>query len=88
MINLIPLPYKILGVVALIAAAFTFGYYKGVGAGRVAQLKDTVAAYETRQRIDQNTADLSVVDTCIALGGLPDTCRNELRGMDETPAGK
>ncbi len=84
----IPLPYKIIAVVAVVAAAFSFGYYRGDAAGRVAQLKDTVAAYEARQEIDTDIARLSRVDTCIALGGVPDTCRNELRGLDEAPKGK
>jgi hypothetical protein len=88
MISLIPLPYKILAALAIVAAAFSFGYYKGIGAGRVAQLKDTVAAYETRKDIEQGTADLGTVDLCIALGGMPDICRNELRGMDPASDGK
>lgn len=87
MINLIPTPYKIIAAVAAIAAAFSFGYYKGVGAGRVAQLKDTVAAYETRSEIDSNISRLGNVDLCIALGGVFADCE-QLRGMDETPAGK
>ena len=85
--RLIPLPYQILGVVALIAAAFSFGYHKGIGAGRVAQLKDTVAAYETRTDIDQNTGRLGDRDICIALGGLPEQC-DELRGLEPASEGK
>jgi hypothetical protein len=72
--TLIPLPYQILGVVAVVAAAFSFGYYKGIDAGRVAQLKDTVAAYETRTEIDANTSTLGDVDLCIALGGTRENC--------------
>jgi len=83
----IPLPYKIIGVVAIVAAAFSFGYYRGDAAGRVAQLKDTVAAYETRKDIDANTATLGDYDLCRALGGLHDQCV-ELRGLDEAAKGK
>jgi hypothetical protein len=87
MINLIPIPYKIIAAVAAIAAAFSFGYYRGINAGRVAQLKDTVAAYETRSEIDTKTSNLGGYTLCRALGGMHDQC-NELRGMDETPASK
>lgn len=83
----IPLPYKIIAVVAVVAAAFSFGYYRGDAAGRVAQLKDTVAAYETRKDIDTNTAALGDYDLCRALGGLHDQCL-ELRGLDEAAKGK
>lgn len=85
--SVIPLPYQILGVIALVAAAYALGHYKGVDAGRVAQLKDTVAAYETRKEIDQNTGRLGDVDVCIALGGLPEQC-DELRGVEPTSEGK
>lgn len=83
----IPLPYKIIAVVAVVAAAFSFGYYRGDAAGRVAQLKDTVAAYETRKDIDTNTAALGDVDICIALGGMRSDCE-QLRRVDEAPEGK
>lgn len=88
MINLIPLPYKILAALVIVAATFSIGYYKGIGAGRVAQLKDTVAAYETRKDIDQDTTDLRGYDLCLTLPGvLPEQC-DELRGLDTAPNSK
>jgi len=86
--SVIPLPYQILGAIVAVAASFGFGYYKGIDAGRVAQLKDTVDAYETRQNVDANIAKLGSYDLCLTLPGvLPEQC-DELRGLGKAPEGE
>lgn len=84
---MIALPYKLLFIVSLGAGLFALGYLQGVGAGRVDQLKDSVAAYEKREKIDADVQAATRRDLCISLGGLPDDC-NELRGLEAAPAGQ
>lgn len=70
---------------ALIAVAlFGGGYWKGRADLRADQVKDTIAAIEKRERIDDRVKGLDGVDLCNELlgGGMHDEC-NELRGVEE-----
>lgn len=66
---------------AVIAAVFAAGYTKGKSDGRVAALKDTVAAYQKRGDVDATVRNMDSVRLCAELGGLPDECAG-LRGME------
>ncbi len=71
--------------VALIAAAlFGAGYWKGRGDSRAEQLKDTVAAIEKREKIDERIQGLDGIALCNELlgGGMHDECQ-QLRGVEE-----
>lgn len=61
--------------VALFGCVGGLAYSSGHKAGRVSQLKDTVAAYDRRIGIDGNKNGLGRVDLCLELGGLHDECQ-------------
>lgn len=84
---MIPLPYKVVAVFALVASAAIVGYVKGNSAGRVEQLQDTVEAYEKRKGIDNAVSSVDRYRVCVDLGGMPDECQ-QLRGLDEAAEGK
>ena len=70
-------------VLIAVAIAVVAGgaYWKGLQAGKVQGLKDTVQAYKNREQVDENINRLGAYDLCIELGGLPEQCA-ELRGVD------
>ena len=75
--------YSRIGAAALLAVAlFGAGYVKGRTDGRVAQLQDTVDAFEKRKTIDRDVQDMRPRALCIELGGVPDQC-DQLRGVDQ-----
>lgn len=84
---MIPLPYKVVAVFALVVGAAIIGYVKGNSAGRVEQLQDTVEAYEKRKGIDHAVSGVNRYRLCVDLGGMPDECQ-QLRRMDEAAEGK
>lgn len=75
---------RLVAAAAVIAAVFASGYAKGRSDGRVATLKDTVAAYQKRGDVDAKIRNMDSVDLCVELGGLFAECI-ELRGMGEDP---
>jgi len=82
------LPYKI-GPAALMAAGiFASGYMAGRQHGREATLKAAVQAYQTREKINHETANLDPSRLCLALGGVQSECDDLLRGMDKAASGK
>lgn len=84
---MIPLPYKVVAVFALVVGAAIIGYVKGNSAGRVEQLQDTVEAYEKRKGIDHAVSGVNRYRLCVDLGGMPGECQ-QLRRMDEAAEGK
>jgi hypothetical protein len=70
----------------LIAAVLLFGagYLKGRSDLRTEQLKDTIAAIEKRERIDDRIQGLDGIALCNELlgGGVHDECQ-QLRGVEE-----
>jgi hypothetical protein len=72
--------WRLGAMAAVIAAVFAAGYVKGKSDGRVAALKDTVAAYQKRGDVDATVRNMDAVDLCVELGGLPDECAG-LRGL-------
>ena len=84
---MIPPPYKVVAVFALVVGAAIIGYVKGNSAGRVEQLQDTVEAYEKRKGIDHAVSGVNRYRLCVDLGGMPDECQ-QLRRMDEAAEGK
>lgn len=84
---MIPLPYKVVAVFAVLGAVAIGSYLKGVSSGRIGQLQDTVEAYEKRKGIDDEVSGVDRYRVCVDLGGLPDECE-QLRGLDETAEGK
>ena len=82
------LPYRLGFISLILAAAFLSGFFYGRSAGRTAALESAVIAYQNRERIDHETDNLSPVDLCIAVGGLPDECTTLLRGVETGPAGE
>lgn len=79
--------WRLGAAVAVAAALLAAGYAKGRSDGRVAALKDTVAAYQKRGDIDATVRNMDSVRLCIELGGLRDEC-DELRGMDAAAEGQ
>lgn len=74
---------KGLGVLLIAVALFGGGYWKGRADLRVDQLKDTIAAIEKRERIDEHITGLDGIALCNELlGGVHDEC-NRLRGVEE-----
>ncbi|MER8380719.1 hypothetical protein [Mesorhizobium sp. M1399] len=71
----------------LLGSLYAWAYSSGRAAGRFEQLQDTVAAYEKRTGIDNDTNALGRVDLCIELGGLRDECE-QLRGLDAAAQGQ
>ncbi|MDX0262880.1 hypothetical protein GOC60_17000 [Sinorhizobium meliloti] len=75
---------KALAVVALAAALLGVGYWKGRADSRAEQLRDTLAAIEKREKIDERIQGLDGIALCNELlgGGVHIEC-NELRGVEE-----
>lgn len=85
MIGLLIGPFgKAVAVVLVIAALLGAGYWKGRSDARVEQLKDTLAAIEKRERIDERIQGLDGIALCNELlgGGVHDECQ-QLRGVEE-----
>lgn len=87
MLSIIPLPYRILALIAAVGLALGGGYWKGRADGRVAQLKDTVKAYEKRKDIDDDVSNLDRFALCVDLGGLLADCE-QLRRVDPAAEGQ
>lgn len=84
---MIPLPYKVVAIFAVLGAVAIGGYVKGRHSGRIEQLQDTVEAYEKRKGIDDEVSGVDRYRVCVDLGGLPVECE-QLRGLDETAEGE
>lgn len=85
MIALLTGPLGKIGGVVLIAVALVIaGYWKGRSDMRTEQLKDTIAAIEKRERIDDRVQGLDGIDLCNELlgGGMHPEC-SQLRGVAE-----
>jgi hypothetical protein len=78
--------YLTLAVILLVIAIGAIGYVKGRSDGRVQQLKDSLTAYQNREKVERDVSQLDGPALCRELGGLPDDCE-QLRRMDETPTG-
>ena len=74
------------GVMIGIALAFPLGYIKGRTSAQITQLKDTVKANDTRNKIEDDVSRRGAERLCLDLGGLPNDCA-KLRRM-ETPASR
>lgn len=75
------------GALVVVAGVYGVGWWNAYNSGKVDQLKDTVKSYAKREGIDNDTDALARDALCRRLGGLPEQC-NELRRMEEAPAGK
>ncbi|MDK1490498.1 hypothetical protein QN219_10550 [Sinorhizobium sp. 7-81] len=75
---------KALAVAAFVIALLGAGYWKGRSDSRVEQLKDTIAAIEKRERVDERVNGLDGIALCNELlgGGVHDECA-QLRGVEE-----
>lgn len=75
---------KVGGLLLIAVALFGFGYWKGKADLRAQQLKDTIAAIEKRERIDDRITGLDGIALCNELlgGGLHEQCQ-QLRGVEE-----
>ncbi len=72
--------YRIGAILVAVVAVMTAIYLKGQRDGRDEQLRDSVEAFETRGKIDDETGNLDPRGLCLRLGGVPKQC-DELRGM-------
>lgn len=75
---------RLVAAAAVIAAVFASGYAKGRSDGRVATLKDTVAAYQKRGDVDAKIRTMDAAALCLELGGLPDECAGMRRLASDT----
>lgn len=79
---------KPLIIVAVILGALGFAYYKGATDKQrqleLRALEAEVKAEKMRREIDNETENLGDYDLCIELGGLPEDCKQLMRGMGET----
>lgn len=85
MIALLAGPFGKAIAVAIIAAALLgAGYWKGRADSRAEQLRDTIAAIEKREKIDERIQGLDGIALCNELlgGGVHDECK-QLRGVEE-----
>ena len=74
--------FQTIGLGVCLAAVIAAGAYtKGRSDGRIAQMQDTVVAYQKRGSIDHAVGQLDGVSMCLELGGLRDDCQ-QLRGLD------
>ncbi|MHC5307492.1 hypothetical protein [Bartonella sp. LJL80] len=78
------LPYRIGFLALLFAAAFISGFFYGRSYQHKATLQSVVEAFQTREEIDHETSDLSPIDACIAIGGLPNECAALLRRVESS----
>lgn len=84
---MIPTTWKVIAVSLVVFAAAFAGYWKGQTDGKFEQLKDSVEAYEAREKINARVQTATRYELCVTLGGLPNEC-DELRRMDETSKGQ
>jgi hypothetical protein len=85
MIALLTGPWgKWIGAALIAAALFGAGYWKGRGDLRAEQLKDTIAAIEKREKVDERIQGLDGIALCNELlgGGMHVEC-SQLRGVEE-----
>ncbi|UXN05274.1 hypothetical protein [Bartonella sp. HY761] len=80
---MIPLPYRIIGLVALIIAAAASGFFYGREFERATALKNAANAYQSASEIQNEVNHLSDYALCIALGGVSEECHIFLRGLDK-----
>ena len=74
-------------ITGIIFGLIGFGYWKGRSDGKIEQLKDSVQAYERREKIDADVQDDTPFELCLSLGGLRDQC-DELRRLDQAAGGQ
>jgi len=72
-----------IGLIALaLAGIFAGGYWQGRQHGREATLKAAVAAYQTRNKINDKVQNMDATALCLALGGLREECAALMRGVE------
>ena len=71
----------IVGAALMSAPAYWYGKIEGKSAAAVAAVKAANKAYKDRNDENASVEALDSVGLCIKLGGLPDDCAAELRGM-------
>jgi hypothetical protein len=76
---------KWIGGVLIVVALFGSGYWKGRADSRADQLKDTIAAIEKREKIDERIMGLDGIALCNELlgGGVQHPECDQLRGVEE-----
>jgi len=80
---MMPFLYRAGFIIPCLAAAFVSGFFYGRLSGHGEQLKSTVAAFQNRERIDNEIENLDAINLCLALGGLPDKCASIVRGLEK-----
>lgn len=77
-----------IAAVLIAVAVFAGGYWKGRADLRALQVKDTLAAIEKREKIDDRVKGLDGIALCNELlgGGVHDEC-TQLRGVEEDRRG-
>ena len=78
---------KLVSVALFALLIFGLIYQAGKNSANVDQLKDTVKAHETRDKINADVEASGLVQRCLDLGGLPDKC-SQLRGLAEATESK
>jgi len=74
--------HKITLAALMVLVVAATGYFYGRQSGHEAALKAAVNAYQTRERINDETDKMDFITLCLALGGMQHTCTNSLLGLD------
>lgn len=70
-----------MGAVLLTTAAYHYGKHEGRQEAAVSAALEASKAYQERAETNDKILSLDAVALCLELGGLPDECTSELRGL-------
>jgi len=70
--------HKLTLAALMVLMVAVMGYFYGRQLSHEAALKAAVNAYQTRERINDETDKMDFIDLCLALGGVQHTCADSL----------
>lgn len=73
------------GLVAAVVSVYYIGKRDGRSEAALRAASEISEAWKTRGIIDAEVERTSAVNNCIALGGVPELCRDQLRRLDLKP---
>lgn len=73
------------GLIAAVVSVYYIGKRDGRTETAIKAAADISQAWKTRGIIDAEVERTSAVNNCIALGGVPELCRDQLSRLDRKP---